>query len=678
MSSDNSSRIVRFGVFEVDLKAGDLRRSGLKVKLQEQPLQVLAVLLEHPGEVVTREELRTKLWPADTFVDFDHGLNAAVGRLRDALGDSAETPRFVETVARRGYRFTAPVQGFVPAKGEPFPIGDNEVRSSPRPWQRIALVAGTLLLLAVGSSWWFVRPLLPKPQLTERRLTDNPDDAPVTSGVISPDGKYLAYTNATGFYLRQVDSGETHVLPLPKGFDGEAESWLPDSAHLVVSRVDDPKKPSSLWEISVMGGTPRILNDEGSSASVSPGGDQIAFLRETATAQEIWLMQADGDKARMLISSEEREFSRPAWSPDGKRFAYASTKYPSGILEPQTEIQVFNVNDGHSQVILSEPGLGLPFKWTALGWMPEGRLIYSLREPLPNQRDSNLWWMRLDSQTARPISSATRITSGRLLATRLSLSSDGKRLALQRYYPQPDVYIAQLEAQGSQLSAPQRLTLDEGLDYPYAWTPDSKAVLFASDRDGPWHIFKQGIDQTQPELLVGGNNDVSLPRLSPDGSILLYLVVSKPGEASINVRLMRMPLGGGPSKLVLEAPGIMNQQCARLPSTLCIYSQIAGNEVRFFTFDAVNGKGVELLAAKINDDDDDWTLSSDGKYLAGLTYGTPHTDPGIWILPLAGGPKRNIPVTGWAGFGGIDWAADNKSLWTAVHTTNAYMVALEC
>jgi len=97
--------IVRFSIFELDLNTGELRRNGAKVKIQEQPLRILATLLERPGEIVTKEELRSKLWPADTFVDFDHGLNAAVRRLREALGDSAETPRFVETVARRGYRF---------------------------------------------------------------------------------------------------------------------------------------------------------------------------------------------------------------------------------------------------------------------------------------------------------------------------------------------------------------------------------------------------------------------------------------------------------------------------------------------------------------------------------------------------------------------------------------------
>src|ERR1700678_2424557 len=100
---------LRFGVFEVDLRTGELRKHGLRVRRQEQPFQVLAMLLQRAGQVVTREELQKKLWPADTFVDFDHGLNKAVSKIRDALGDSAESPRFIETVARRGYRFLGDV-----------------------------------------------------------------------------------------------------------------------------------------------------------------------------------------------------------------------------------------------------------------------------------------------------------------------------------------------------------------------------------------------------------------------------------------------------------------------------------------------------------------------------------------------------------------------------------------
>jgi cholera toxin transcriptional activator len=106
----STTRRVRFGVFEVDLATGELRREGVKIRLQEQPFQVLAELLDRPGELVTREALQKKLWPADTFVDFDHSLNTAVNKLREALGDSAANPRFVQTMARRGYRFIAPVQ----------------------------------------------------------------------------------------------------------------------------------------------------------------------------------------------------------------------------------------------------------------------------------------------------------------------------------------------------------------------------------------------------------------------------------------------------------------------------------------------------------------------------------------------------------------------------------------
>lgn len=112
----NRSRVARFGVFELDLSAGELRKSGVKLRLQGQPFQVLALLLERAGEVVTREELQQNLWPSDTFVDFDHSLNTAVNKVREALGDSASSPRYVETLARRGYRFIAEVHGEVHAE----------------------------------------------------------------------------------------------------------------------------------------------------------------------------------------------------------------------------------------------------------------------------------------------------------------------------------------------------------------------------------------------------------------------------------------------------------------------------------------------------------------------------------------------------------------------------------
>jgi TolB-like protein/DNA-binding winged helix-turn-helix (wHTH) protein/Flp pilus assembly protein TadD len=128
MPEDQLRGRVRFGVFELDPRAGELRKHGVRVRLQEQPFQVLAMLLERSGEVVTREELKKKLWPADTFVDFDHGLNKVINKIREALSDSAESPRFVETVARRGYRFLADVRA-----ADPAPASSPEVASQPKP-----------------------------------------------------------------------------------------------------------------------------------------------------------------------------------------------------------------------------------------------------------------------------------------------------------------------------------------------------------------------------------------------------------------------------------------------------------------------------------------------------------------------------------------------------------------
>jgi TolB-like protein/DNA-binding winged helix-turn-helix (wHTH) protein len=141
-------RILRFGSFEVDLASGELRRQGLRISLQDQPFRLLALLLERAGEVVTREELRDKLWPADTFVDFDHSLNTAVRKLREALGDSAETPRYVETLARRGYRFVAPLA----EPGPGAPLADVASASPPPAARRRSSARRVLVIAAVLSS----------------------------------------------------------------------------------------------------------------------------------------------------------------------------------------------------------------------------------------------------------------------------------------------------------------------------------------------------------------------------------------------------------------------------------------------------------------------------------------------------------------------------------------------
>ena len=684
---EEDKRIVRFGVFEADLKTGELRRNGSKIRLQEQPFQILSVLLVRPGDVVSREELRARLWPSDTFVDFDHSLNTAVRRLRDALGDSAENPRFVETVARRGYRFLAPVNGNGLTETTP-------VRRSRISWRLISVFASIILVASAGIAWR-ARSEGVRPPSLPRRLTANPEDDPILNATLSPDGKYLAFADHTGFYLQQVDTGETHSVPLPKpallqpagwvpdaghgthavaqpsqSFAPEPASWFPDSTHLVATWVASADEPVSLWEISVLGGEPRKLSDEGWRPSVSPDGTQIAFLRGSQKGEnEIWVMQADGAAPRMLRPSDGSYCGTPAWAPDLRHIVFARSVYVPGMWESRTEIDALDLASKKSQVVLSIAGLG-----PAVAWAADDRLIFSLDEPRPNEADSNLFSAHIDPRTLQTTGPPTRITSQTGGVADISLSSDGKRVALTRRTLQPDVYITSLEDHGARLSPPKRLTLDERADVPYSWTPDGRSVIFISDRYGPFNIFKQNLDESTPELVVGGKEKLSIPRLNPDASQIIYLVQPKLGDASANVRLMRVPLAGGPSQMILEAPGIMNQQCARLPSTLCVYSQmISRNEMRVYSFDSNgSGQGHEIEKARVVDQGAysyNWSLSPDGQTLAMVKKVGMQRELSIRLLSLSDGSERFLPVPGFFGIGCLDWAADGKSLWAVTYST---------
>lgn len=673
-NGESSTR--RFGVFEVDLRGGELRRNGSRVKLQEQPFQILALLLERPGEVVTREELRHRLWPADTFVDFDHSLNAAIKRLRDALGDAAENPRFVETMARRGYRFVAPVNGTHPS-GEAIAAVPVVPRTAWK-WQ-LVVAAAVLLTFGVGVGLFLGRksPAVRTP-VAERRLTANPADDPVIGGVISPDGRYLAFADKTGFYLRQVETGETHPVPLPTGLalktagwspeggvGARPLSWFPDGVHLVVGWVTRPEEQQSLWAISVMGGTPRKLTDEGFRPAVSPDGSQIAFVKGEEGRQELWRMQSDGERPRQEVCDPGYWYGAVVWSPDGGSLAYVRAKFLPKYLRMEASIELHDLSSGRSEVLLSDPRLG-----SALAWGAGGRLIYSMAELPPNENDSNLWWVQLDARS-HPSGSPTRLTRESGFAESPSLTADGKRLAFFKQTWQPDVYITELNGQKTRLSEPRRLTLDERADFPYSWTPDGKAIVFTSDRDGPFHIFKQGAGQATPELLVGGKEQLGIPRLTPDGLSILYLITPKLGENAKNVRLMRVPLAGGPPEFVLEGPGISNLQCARLPATLCIVSEVGEADERFFGFDPVKGQPQELVKARTQSTsyyDFNWTLSPDGRTLAMAKKITAPGEPTMRLLSLSDYRERILQIRGWSGICCFDWAADGRSLWVSVYT----------
>jgi len=656
---------LRFGLFEVDLKSGELRRSGTRVRLQDQPLQILLTLLERPGEVVTRDELRARLWPTDTFVDFEHSINTAVRRLRDSLGDSAENPRFVETVARRGYRFLAPVSGMVEAVA-PREISTVPVHSARRGW--ILGVVAVALMVGVIVGWHAAHSTRTQTgNISERRLTANAPELPVIDGVISPDGRYLAFTDSSGFYLRQIDTGETHSINPPSGFNPRPRSWFPDGTHLLATWVGGPREPESIWEVSMMGGAPRKLVAQGAWPAVSPDGATIAYLasaiqfKDISLDKEVWLVRSDGEGPRRLVGGGEDVFGPPVWSPDGKHLAFMRGKFMAGMPFIRCQLETVNVATGETNTLLSTTGLR-----PTIAWSPDGRMIYSLGEAIPNQSDSNLWALPVD-RDGRAVGSATRLTHGTGEASAISITTDGKRLAFFRQAVEPDVYVTDLEANGMRLTTPRRLTLDERADFPYSWTPDSKSVIFTSDRNGTFNIFRQGVHDARPDILVRARDGLSIPRLSPDGNSVLYLITPPNGaSADSATRVMRAPLAGGPPQLVLEATGISNQQCASLPSTVCIVSRFEPGHQRFFYFDPEKGMGAEISKAEIrssNAFDFNWTLSPDGHMLAMSKREGIQSQPAIRILPLGDGAERMIPVPGWAGVGSIDWAADSKSIW---------------
>jgi len=642
----SSSRIIRFSTFELNLHTGELRQQGQKVKLQEQPLQVLATLLERPGELVTREELRSKLWPADTFVDFDHGLNAAIKRLRDALGESADAPVFIETLARRGYRFIAPVNGSsVP--------GEIELPPAPKRSQsffqthRIATALFSLVVMA--ALVWTMWRLRARPaEVVERKLTASLSENSVTSAAVSPDGKYLAYADNAGIYLKMIRTGETHSVPLPANFSARVEDWFPDGSHLLVARQELPRK-LSLWSISIFGGSPRLLANDASGGSLSPDGSHIAF-RGGDSGREEWVMRSDGADQIKVAADKSSFVGQPAWSPDGNRIAYVRMDF--GYHTEQSSVEINEWRNRRAETLFSDHRLG-----PALYWLPNGRLIYTFGDE-ENRQGASLWTIS-PQQSGKVTESAKRITRGIGWISQVTGSDDGKLLTFLRENTAVSVYIAALAPDGTHLLANRKLTLDENQNEPFAWTPDSKAVLFSSNRNGTPQIFKQAIDQPLAENLMTSAEQLLQPRVTPDGSEILY--ISTPRSADLTT-IFAIPIAGGTPRLVLKDFRIWNVQCAPLPSTICLYSVMKENTSETFRFDVRTGKSSDPPQI---DSPCNWSLSPDG-FTRAIVPESPKNGT-IRLRSTLTGETRELAVKGWNELDSITWSVDGKSLLATWH-----------
>ncbi|MFN0172946.1 MAG: winged helix-turn-helix domain-containing protein, partial [Bryobacteraceae bacterium] len=262
-----ASRIVQFGTFQADLDSGELYRDGIKLKLGGQPFQLLEHLLSRPGEVVTREELRAAVWQSDTFVDFDHGLNAAINKIREALGDSAANPRFVETVPRRGYRFIAPVDKPVaPTPVEPPPSPPPQPPKTPsRKWIGLAAGGAGVALLAAGLLIFRSRPSVP----VDYKLTQVTRDSGLTwQPGISADGNFVAYASdrATG---KDLDVWIQHVsgsqaIRLTSASTQESYPSLSADGRTVAFQLGHGQE-LGIFVVPALGGSPRMLTPAGQS-----------------------------------------------------------------------------------------------------------------------------------------------------------------------------------------------------------------------------------------------------------------------------------------------------------------------------------------------------------------------------------------------------------------------------
>ncbi len=561
-----------------------------------------------------------------------------------------------------------------------------------RKWQ-VALAAIGGLVFAGLALGWFSRheaasSRLAQPLSTPQRLTSNPTENPVSAAAISPDGKYLAYSDKTGTYLRLMSTGEVHPL-LPKISEVRSLSWYADSTQLLAAWSASPSAKMGLWVLSILGGSPRQLSDEGWSASVSLDGSQIVFLKSTGfgeTGQEIWVMRADGSDQRKIVSpsDEGTVFASPSWSPDGRWIAYVKFRY--GAYTNEAWIELVNLEHGTRSVVLAEPRLNWGLKWLA-----DGRLLYSIDEPPPSQNASNFWVQGLDSKTHQFIGTASRITTGDDYVNDPSVTADGKRLVFERLRPQLDVYLAEFFAKGPRLGTPRRLTLDDADDLPFDWTPDDAAVLFTSNRTGEnniFNIFRQRIDETSAEMLISGPEQKTIPRLNPDGSQLLYLIPpnqntgERPRPAgpaaggqrraeierdSQVVRLMRAPINGGPPQSVVEEPYIINYQCSRPPANVCVLSKAEPKQFVFSMFDSLKGNPRDVATIEEPANGWNWSLSPDGTSIALVTFSA--TDNRIRLMSLSGRPSREITVKDWSKFTSVDWAAGGKGLFVSSNPT---------
>jgi eukaryotic-like serine/threonine-protein kinase len=538
-----------------------------------------------------------------------------------------------------------------------------------------ALVAIPIaLLIAALAGWYFLRGPGPKPELKQRRLTANPTENPLNSAILSPDGKYLAYSDGSGVHLKLIETGEIQTVRPPDGLEAGAVwmpvAWFPDGTK-ILANAQQSGSHFSVWVVSVLGGTAREIRDEAIGWAVSPDGTQVAFTSGATmysnAGREIWLMGANGEEPRKLFGGREGDaFTRVSWAPNGRRLAYARFDLALTGYEYRVSVESRELQGGNPTTIATDVDLRDYY------WMPDGRLFLSRAESGSSGNDSNLWELNVNPRTGVPSGKPRRITDwAGFSAVNFSSSADGKRLCMLRTSFESHIFVAQFKSTDAALENLRPLTMDQQADMPFAWTPDSKAVIFLSDRNGHAGVFKQGLDKDVPETLaIAGEGQVGA-RVSSDGAWLLYGVGARESGAAALVKLMRMRLSGGPAENVLEAHGLEYFECAKVSSSLCVMAERSRDQTRivFTAFDPLKGRGEVLQTITVDPAASyRFGLSPSGAQMAVVKARV--NEGRIRLLPLRSGVDQEVNVKNWMDLNSLDWSPDGKGFFATSQSPN--------
>jgi serine/threonine-protein kinase len=574
--SNRLSSAVRFGLFEVQVQAGELRKQGSKVKLQDQPFQVLVMLLARPGEVVTRDELKRSLWPADTYVDFEGGLNRAINKLREALGDDAESPRFIETLPRRGYRFVAPVE--LPATCQREEAGPRPVLAPPdvpaesapstpdRPGRALLWsLAGVLAVMALIGSWKAWRaPRSDRPLL---RLELDVGPEAFSNPAISSDGKRIVVVSSGTLSMRRLDQAAPTRLAGTEG--ASLPFFSPDGQWVAYFASGKLKK------VPVEGGSPIVLCDAPSEGGGTWSEDD-SIVAQVGAEGGLSRIPAAGGLPRPLTNPKSNPWGKwPQVLRGGKSVLFTIVN-GSG----EGSLQALTLNDGKVKTLVENSTYGRYIDGGHLIFYRHGTLFAVTMDadrlevmgqpvPLVDEVSSAGRWRRGEFDIS---GNGTLIYRGGSVGNSVVLSWLDSAGNTEPVISQPGHYLLpRLSPDGSRLALSvlregkqnlwiydlrretwNRLTSDAEPVILPTWTPDSEYVAFRSGHTLSW---KRSDGRGNADHLTGVSPNAGPASFSADGKWLAFWPLQDGSDLWIapverTQALMRM---GKPQLLLQEA-----------------------------------------------------------------------------------------------------------------------------